>query len=238
MYVNNNTSRAELFMTETPAPTKTWRPVPHYAVLEALEGALEKQGYRVTSEQHELTGSKPDRKTDRYFGLLTLDDGCDGEGTVLQAGLRNCHDKLFALGLAIGNQVEVCSNLSFWGETQIARKHTSLILSDLPVACGVLVSKIATERVNQLSLMRRYKSTRISDRDASHLMVNAIDKGVLPASKLPALLKEWREPRYPDFKERNLWSLYNGFTQVFKSYRQSELIARSTNLHNVMALAV
>ena len=42
-------------------------------------------------------------------------------------GLRNSHDKSFAVGLSAGISVTVCSNLAFGGTTVIKRRHTSRI---------------------------------------------------------------------------------------------------------------
>ena len=52
--------------------------------------------------------------------------------------------------------------------------------------------------------------------DAHDLTIQALDKGVVCASKIPALLHEWREPRYEDFEPRTVWSFFNATTEVLK----------------------
>ena len=58
--------------------------------------------------------------------------------------------------------------------------------------------------------------SRLSDADAHDLTIKALDSGVVCASKIPELLKEWREPRYPDFEPRTVWSYFNATTEVLK----------------------
>ena len=37
------------------------------------------------------------------------------------------------------------------------------------------------------------------------------------ATRLPAVLREWREPRHPEFREgRTAWRLFNAFTEALK----------------------
>ena len=40
-------------------------------------------------------------------------------------GIRNSHDKSFAVGLSAGIVVCVCTNMAFGGTTVIKRRHTS-----------------------------------------------------------------------------------------------------------------
>lgn len=38
---------------------------------------------------------------------------------------------------------------------------------------------------------------------------------------LPKVVQEWREPSYPDFIDRTIWSLFNAFTTAMGSRQQS-----------------
>ena len=52
-------------------------------------------------------------------------------------------------------------------------------------------------------------------------------------SYIPKVLGEWREPSHPEFMERNVWSLQNSFTEVFKG-RVDLLPERTARLHGLL----
>jgi len=53
--------------------------------------------------------------------------------------------------------------------------------------------------------------------EAHHVMVEAVRQRIISASRLPAVLREWDEPRHPEFEPRTAWSLLNAFTEVLKA---------------------
>jgi hypothetical protein len=59
-----------------------------------------------------------------------------------------------------------------------------------------------------------FKQFQIGDRDAHDLIIRASDVGVCSNRLIPAVLHELREPRYQTFELRNVWSLFNSFTEA------------------------
>ncbi len=51
---------------------------------------------------------------------------------------------------------------------------------------------------------------------------------------IPAVLHEWREPRHEEFERRNVWSLFNSFTEDLKEESLSELPRRTEALHGLL----
>ena len=135
-------TRDEIVDAPTPERTNTWVPVAHNRLLELAQSTIEAQGYSVTNEAHGLWGDGA-----RYFGLMELVGGDTNDDYSLVLGLRNSHDKTFPASLALGSQVLVCDNLSFFGEVVLTRRHTRFIERDLPdfvAAFGRLQSLPAT----------------------------------------------------------------------------------------------
>ena len=62
------------------------------------------------------------------------------------------------------------------------------------------------------------------------------DAMVLPASRLPVLLEEWRRPRHREFTEggRTAWRLFNAFTEAIKGRNLAVLPKRTQVLHGLM----
>lgn len=68
-----------------------------------------------------------------------------------------------------------------------------------------------------------YKEAEISDIDAHDLIIRATDVTVCSKRLIPSVLYEWREPRHEAFEARNVWSLFNAFTESLKDGNLAEL---------------
>ena len=149
-------------------------------------------------------------------------------------GLRNSHDKTFPAGITAGAQVFVCDNLSFSGEVKLARKHTRFIVRDLPQLVGRAIGKLMEKWHDQDRRISVYKEKRIADVTAHDLIIRSCDVGVCSNRLIPAVLSEWRQPRYKEFGKRNIWSLFNAFTESLKTGNLAELPKRTEALHGLL----
>ena len=203
--------RKTLAVVPTPAPTETWRPIPHEQFVRQVEWELPRYGLDIVAEAHALT-----HDSSRYFGLIQVQNGCNSSDYSWVLGLRNSHDKTLTAGLVAGSQVFVCDNLAFSGEVSISRKHTSYILEDLPGLIGNALGRLLLMFKSQDQRVERYKSIQLGDVDAHDLTIRALDSGVVCASRIPDVLREWREPRHAAFEPRTAWSWFNAVTETLK----------------------
>ena len=225
----NSVERTQLALVRTPAPTKTWFPISHHSLLGTVEETLGRSGLEVVSEAHAL-----DHDGSRYFGLLEVRKGPNPDDFGLVVGLRNSHDMTFPAGLVIGAHVFVCSNLSFSGEIRIARKHTRFIERDLPQLVEVAVGRLADQRHKQETRFLTYKQSDLSDREAHDLVIQALDAQVVPVTKIPDVLSEWREPRHAEFRQgKTAWRWFNALTEVLKG-GLDRLPRRTQALHGIL----
>jgi hypothetical protein len=213
----------------TPAPTKTWQPIPHANLVSVVEETIRRSGLNIVQAQHGL-----DHGGDRYYGLMQVANGRqdDEYGTVI--GLRNSHDKVFPASLAVGAGVFVCDNLSFSGEIVIGRKHTTHIKRDLPRIVETAVGQVAKARVDQELRFAIYRDAKLDDSNVHDLLVQAMDIQAISAPMIPKVLKEWREPSHEEFEGRNMWSLFNGFTEILKSIKPQYVPRRTMALHGLL----
>jgi hypothetical protein len=60
----------------------------------------------------------------------------------------------------------------------------------------------------------------------------------LPVTRLPAVLSEWRQPRFAEFESagRTVWRLYNSFSTCWKGCNLALLPKRSQALHGLLDL--
>lgn len=204
-------SRADLMNVATPRPTETWRPVPHYEVAELVASEAKRRGYEIVSEDYGLTP-----KGDRMFGVLRFKPENSGMEYTRALGIRNSHNKQFALGLVAGVSVFVCDNLSFGGDVAVHRKHTS----------GIEINELIPEAFEKLT----YQYVRLEERisgmkleavsiDAARVItVMAAEIRAIPSCDILEVLNEFKEPRHEEFREPTKWSLYNSFTETAKKY--------------------
>ena len=229
----HHVTREELALTDTPERTKTWVPIPHETLLTGVQTALERVGLGMVSESHALG-----REGARYFGLLRLSDGRDAGDFGLTIGVRNSHDQSFPAGLVVGATVFVCDNLSFSGEVKLSRKHTAHIARDLPQLIDAAVGRLGDLRRTQDQRLATYKVRELTDMAAHDLLVQVLDARVLPVTKLPLALTEWRHPRHPEFRDgKTAWRLFNAITEASKGCDLQLLPRRTQALHGLLDAA-
>jgi hypothetical protein len=227
-----NVAREQVAATITPTRTQSWVPIPHGILLDQTQACLNGHGLQVVSEAHGLT-----HDGQRYFGLLQVANGINPEDFGLVVGIRNSHDKTFPASMVVGASVFVCDNLSFSGEIKLARKHTVYIERDLPQLVARAVGLLGGMRRSQEERFTAYRRTEFAEAQAHDLIVRAVDGQILPVTKLPDVLHEWRQPRHPEFTDgRTAWRLFNAFTEILKG-QLDRLPKRTQALHGLMDAA-
>lgn len=219
--------RDELVRVPTPKATETWQPIAHVDVLHHVEKSLFFEGFDVVEESHGLSHDNA-----RYFGLLQV-QGNDGNNDYSWVvGIRNSHDKRFSAGIVAGCRVLVCSNLSFSGEIKLARKHTRRIEDDLPNMAHHAVGQLKDKWHRQDQRIDTYMRSSINDVEAHDLVIRGLDEGACCSTQVPKILQEWRQPSHRVFAARNVWSLFNAFTEVLKG-NLNQLPQRTEALHRI-----
>tara|TARA_R110000868_G_scaffold257503_1_gene514642 strand:- start:100 stop:849 length:750 start_codon:yes stop_codon:yes gene_type:complete len=215
----------------TPQRTNTWVPIPHNRLIGTVTNALSNAGLTIGESSHALS-----HNGDRYFGLMEIHDrnepNNDKEYTFV-VGLRNSHDKTFPAGLVAGASVFVCDNLSFSAEVSFGRKHTVFINRDLPMLTMQAVGRLGDMRRKQDERFNAYKGFELDDKSAHDLMIRAVDCRATANQMVPKVIEEWRKPSHEEFAPRNMWSLFNCYTEALKGYSLAELPKRTQALHGL-----
>lgn len=222
---------------KTPERQGIWCPIPHDRLVNGVRGALVRSGLKVVHEAHALA-----HDGDRYFGLLQLSSGngshADAEDYGIVVGLRNSHDKTFPAGLVVGSSVFVCDNLAFSGEISIARKHTTNIGRDLPQLIEAAVGQLGDARKHQSERISLYKGTELSDARVHDLLIQSVDARIVPISRVPDVLNEWRTPSHPEFAaSKSGWRLFNAYTEVLKGSNLFSRPRATQALHGLLDTA-
>jgi hypothetical protein len=224
-------STERLAKVSTPQPEGRWHPIAHHSLVDQVQAGLEAAGMRVVNTAHSLN-----RNGAQYFGLIqVLDDHASEEwGTIV--GLRNSHDKRFPAALAMGSALFVCDNLAFQGQVVLSRKHTTHIMRDLPQVTNRAVGRLASFVGTTEQRATSYKDREMGNLEAHDLVIRSLDAGAITTTMVPRVLEQWRAPNHPEFRDRNMWSLYNAFTETLKG-GLLKLPVRSEALHGVLDTA-
>lgn len=211
-----------------PPATDTYCPIGHDYLLDIVEDSLADVGFRFGPQHH---GLSHDGK--RYFGVIELVGASENADFTLQVGLRNSLDKRFPAGVAFGNLVRVCANLSFWGEQSFNRKHTVNVMRDLPGLVLAAVSNTRAMAHNQELRFERYQEVPLKDRYADHLIVQMLRAGVINTQRVEKVVQEWDEPS-EEHGPRTVWRLFNAVTETLKGVNIHEMPRRTIELQALM----
>src|SRR5262249_28324561 len=109
------------------------------------------------------------------------------------------------------------------------------IRHDLPLLLNRAVGLLSEHRAAQERRFETYQRTEVPDAKAHDLMIRAVDGQVLPGSKIPKVLQEWRQPRHAEFRAggKTAWRLFNAFTESLKPGLES-LPKRTKALHRLL----
>ncbi|MGE0536621.1 MAG: DUF932 domain-containing protein [Pirellulales bacterium] len=208
--------REELAKIPTPPSTETWHPLPHIEVLDRVEMTLDGAGFRVETSQLSVA-----RDSQRFFGVLKLVTKVTNE-CALAVGIRNSHDQSFPIAMVAGENCFVCDNLSFTSEVYVSRRHTKYSAVRFNEAISLAITEALPQY--QLAAAQRIASLQayeLSPTEADSLLLRAFEAGIVSSRLLDPVLKEWRNPRHPEFRPRTAWSMLNAFTECFKERQKS-----------------
>ena len=192
--------REGLKALETPPPTASWTPIPHYELVQALEGQLMARGIKIVKEQFAVQQAK-------LFGVIDTDYQVTEEGGAA-LGIRTSNDKSLALQLAIGYRVFVCDNMAFAGDLiALRRKHTGNL--DLHKEFAEGIGRYVRDYRRLQDDIQVWKATPITPARAKTLIYDLFCKKIVPVRLFHSVARTYHNNLHAG---QNLWTLHNAFT--------------------------
>ncbi len=205
-------NREALRHLPVPETTDTFKPIPHFELVDNIMKSLSYRRLEVVREEYAVSfdGMK-------MFGLIELN--VEYSGVRFAIGLRNSNDKSMRVGLVAGYRVMVCENKMLTGDFQpMLAKHSKNfnLIDGLSVAVDRIQRNIG--RVEQHIGVKKQKM--LSDESAKSLIYEAFLNRKIPMSLMRLVHREFFiEPQYAAFADKSLWSLENCFTNAFKKLK-------------------
>jgi hypothetical protein len=236
-------SHDDLYHVATPEPTQSWKPVPHIKVVNTLAERAAARGLSVKSERFALldgtlygeNGTQTRIPGARMFGSLDfapIHGMPFPAGCAPSAGIRNSHDKSCTLSLLSGARVFICANGVLSAEHIISRKHTSGL--DLTESIDAALDAFMESLHGFNETYERLRSRRLNRAKAHSLVVELAQAGAFASSDILPIVREFENPRHPEFTEKNGWNLYQSCTEIMKAQSPARQVDGFKALNSVM----
>ena len=211
---------------ETPACTSTHITIPHRDLHALMENEI---AVRFPNQDCEVELAL-NHEGMECFWMFTIDVGVDD--ATLAIAMRNAHNKRFCLAAAAGLSCFCCDNLSISGSSvTLMRKHTKHVWKDAEIMVMQIAASSQRDFDNQrLTLGRMKEIPCTTDRGYERIGLG-LGHGVLTPTQANVAVREWREPSHEEFQDRNVYSLYNAFTEAGKRGQPGRMLDRYTGIH-------
>jgi len=211
----NQKTLAEITAVPVPQATSTYRPIANGTLVEMFAGEISRV-YNVDPDNLNMSFglSKNDQQ---MFASITVDDIWNEHfKSALTLVFRNSYDKSLSVLSGSGANSAICDNLQTWGDLVLMRKHTVNMFDDLRELVQRSVQAAIHTFNHSMSFARTLEAQVISADDSFRTVGLAMGHGVLKPQQATVALNELKESSHEEFKEENVWSLYNHFTEALK----------------------
>jgi hypothetical protein len=215
----------EIRSVQEPEFTKSWHPVSHGKVIDALEIAVDGMNLGTVSKIYSLNKTGMN-----MFGTWKLEQEKNGISWMI--GFRNSMSKAFAIGICAGTNVIACSNMMFSDEFIELRRHTSGVdLEELRILSEKAISGIYNRLEALADWHNNLKNFSLKEDEFKILLFNAMKKRVVAPSKFEEFLA-CHDEEYK-LNGQSLYSFHGACTRLVRKQSLFNIAERTQNLTEV-----
>ena len=212
-----------------PPATDTYVPIAHHQIVDMF---VEVADANLRDFERKSMYLEVNKEGNQFFGALSYANSDPLSRLCL--GFRNSIDKSLAFGGVGGRDIIVCSNMEFHGDLIMHRKHTGNILEDLEIIIYKIVRGASYNYRHLIKTVNAYKVLKVRDIYAYRLIGQLWGDGILRTGQASEMMKEWKNPSFPEFEERNFHSLYNAGTFALKKCPINMMMRQHRRFHLAM----
>ena len=221
---SNRVTEAEVIQVPAVPFTKSFHPVHHRQVLDAIRSGVVATGLEIVKTEYVLANNG-----NRMFGIWDLNGGNDE--LCWSIGIRNSMDKSMALGITAGTRVFVCENLAFSGEFVEFRRHTKgLIYDELEFMAYRAMKKMVSNLTKFQAWHEGLKNFSLTEWDAKILLVEIMTNSIIPPSKFA----RFSELYFGGVYDPTLWGFHETVTDVLRDSNLLSLPKKNRVLNSVL----
>jgi len=248
-------SRDQVCAVQPDPSTDTYKPIPYEKIIDSIEEGIEKHlgDYKIHKAEYSLS-----QKDKQLFTVYSLKGPNNEHGPAL--GARQSYNKSIAPATAGGLAVSVCDNLMFSGDSfTFIRKNTKNVWEDWCQLLEDSLLQLPKWYANTVKDIEVLKAVPCTLEDGWRILGHATNGGnlvddtrrprhhtgetwkpgdtqhwevVLEKQQMTVAANDWTTPRHSAFRSRNMWSLYNCFTEAVKIGPAGQRMKRQTNVHD------
>ena len=185
-----------------------WKPIPHGELVHTLKEEIADRGWDIDREMY-ATAEDGANMTGAFL-LSGVKGPRIPKGLQLAMGFLNSNSRRYALQVTVGAEVAVCRNGICTGSIVLSRIHDHTV--NLPNEVSEGVDRFVTEAKGIPLVVRGLKQARLSDGDASEILLEAGRRNLVGWTAIGRVDAEYRNPTYPEHGKGTAWALLNAFT--------------------------
>lgn len=221
---SNRVTEAEVIQVPAVPFTRTFRPVHHHQVIDAVRTGMWAVGLEVQKTEYVLASNGM-----KMFGVWDLSTGNDE--LCWSMGIRNSMDKTMALGITAGTRVFVCENLSFDGEFVELRRHTKKLTLDELEFMAYRAIRCLVGRLTQFQAWQEgLKQHDLTEQDAKILLVEIMTQSVIPINKFSM----FQDLYFGKVYDHTVWGFHETTTHVMRETNLLSLPKKNRILNAIL----
>ena len=189
-------------------------PVPHHLAIKSFRDQLNEHNIAVLKEDIVIS---PDT-----FRLMYLADVASENCNeyVYQVGFINNNDRSKAFTGIAGTKVIINSAQMHYSDGSYKTRHTTNVREMLYERNAHIIRWFKEFYAEQTGRIEAMKNTEVTDEILGAVVLAYIrNRYTLSSTNIKNIVKEYDDPKYDEFKARNLWSLQNTTAEVFKKVK-------------------
>ena len=226
-----------------PEARASYSPVSHYDYMYELHNHLQTQGCEILNERYTLIADKLEKEDENKTpGMIMFAKigiaykNHQNERFTYNFAANNTHNTKHAIKLFAGAEFGLCSNGMIWGAeyTTNQRHQGANIIQSVRSMIESGYSHVQLQHKKMDDAVAVMEKIGIGRDRAAELVMDAMKSKAIAPSAIEPVWDHW-EQRTPEgelFPERNLWSLYNAFTEKFKDERINNVYTKNRKLNN------
>lgn len=189
-------------------------PVPHYDAIVSFREQLAEHNIQVLDESIVLS---PDTYRLMYLADIAAKDTNE---YVYQVGFINNNDRSKAFTGLAGTKVFINNAQMHYSDGSYKTRHTTNVREMLYERNAHIIRWFEEFYAEQTGRIDAMKNTEVTDEILGAVVLSYIrNRYTLSSTNIKNIVKEFDEPKYDEFRPRNLWSLQNTTAEVFKKVK-------------------
>ena len=208
-----------------PPQTETHRPYDHHTLFDMVSNGLQRAGFEHSEPLHYVGDGRLNKASSqvspaKFMTVMNIQHDqistkVGGLDMMRQVFIQNSYDKTLSIRLITGIEVCICTNGMTMGhvEGEVRRKQTKGVGDSIYGLVYGGIDQMLGDFKHQEQQIHSLQNTEMTNRMADHIIMDAMRAGVINPAGVKDVWNKWDNPNYPEYKERNAWSLVNAFTE-------------------------